>query len=142
MKLQSVSKEQAIRLRDVGFPQDKHDLGYTICKCSDRFNVYEEGTLTENASSMIKKVSAPSLELAAKWLREEHDIDISIDVGTKEERYKYGRTYTPHILFCGVDGTLNILLDFNVVCDSYEKALSMSIDRAIKMLSGNESTNN
>lgn len=132
MKLQLVSKEQAIRLRDIGFPQDKHDLGYTICNCSDGFNVYKEGTLTENASSMIKKVSAPSLELVAKWLDEYKDIHISIVYRRANKRYityvawnKYNRYHNKSLMYA-----------------KREEALSIGIDEAIKILKKNESINN
>lgn len=127
MKLQLVSKEQAVRLRDIDFPQDKHDLGYTICNCSDRFNVYKEGTLTENASSMIKKVSAPSLELVAKWLREEKNLWIEISKGGYE---KSAHCFLGDYIY---EDETNIK-EFN----SYEEALSAGIDKAIGILKKND----
>lgn len=162
MKLQLVSKEQAVRLKDIGFPQDKHDLGYTICKCSDRFNVYEKGILTENASSMIKKVSAPSLELVAKWLREEKNIDIDISVDS--HGFNYPRSYAGCIIdrntLEGPNSKRHYLSqwDYEVKLgfhegkknpgsgchsyDKYEDCLSDGIDLALKLLENEISENN
>lgn len=66
--MKRVSLKVARALKEAGYPQDKHNVGYVTEKCTDRFNVYHEGDLTDNASMMIKKISAPTYLKAWLWL--------------------------------------------------------------------------
>lgn len=66
--MKRVSFKVAESIKEAGYPQDKHNVGYVTEKCTDRFNVYHEGDLTDNASRMIKKISAPTYLDVWLWL--------------------------------------------------------------------------
>lgn len=72
--MKRVKFEVAKAIKEAGYPQDRKDVGYITEKCSDRFNVYYEGNLTDNASRMVKKVSAPYVMEVWLWLWREKKI--------------------------------------------------------------------
>lgn len=75
--MKRVSFKVALALKEAGYPQYRKDVGYVTESCTDRFNVYHEGELTENASRMVKKVSAPTYLEVWLWLWREKRIEIS-----------------------------------------------------------------
>lgn len=112
MELQLVSSIQAKALKELGFPQlDIEPI--------DLYFVQNEWCV------------APTLELAAKWLREEKGIIVLIEI---EDDYGIEYIYklytvdkeTNYMIFltCGDRGEML----------SYDKALSTGIDKAIEIL--------
>lgn len=77
-----VTFEIAKLLRDKGFPQNTFEIDCNVCY---KYN----GKLCNNAKSMSgvdREISymAPTLQMVRKWLREVHNIDITITPDRKE----------------------------------------------------------
>lgn len=157
MELNIVSFEQAKELKELGFPQNiytskvylektiPHDIiakecdlsdwqciGGRLIPCSSDYNKYGVDTCI-----------CPTLELCAKWLREEKNIYITI-LPTYNNR-RYLKSFICELDYKNnvgafVTHTLNknkgsyLYDDFN----SYEEALSTCIDKAIEILKNNE----
>lgn len=125
LELQLVSSEQAEELEYLGFPIKVLDIVDETHRNGVKLNVPEDCYVSENY--YIRR--CPSLELVAKWLREEKDFHINVrylfmtSFLNNESKYTfyYGTTELGKILYAQ---------NFN----SYEKALSAGIDTAIEIL--------
>ena len=145
MKLQLVSFEQALALKELGYSQDDSKFCYPVITVrmqntyegypysfspGDIINLLEESA---NGSYFIGIVSdddlinAPSLEEVAKWLRDEKNLWIEISKGGYE---KSAHCFLGDYIY--EDATH--IKEFN----SYEEALSAGIDKAIKILKKND----
>lgn len=134
MELQLVSYEQAKTLKELGFPDT---LAYQVCPYSyfgkDLIDIHNNDISALNPKWREVKDEdicfAPTLELAAKWLREEKKIYIDVTWGNMQG----------NIIWCASLNNLgkgsSVLGDIKHV-DSYEEALSAGIDKAIEMLKG------
>lgn len=157
MKLQLVSFEQAKALKELGFygySSNERELyvtsneitweqaietygdGYDYITHHETFPVNVVGELLRDVrdknicfATNFQTVYAPTLELAAKWLREEKKIYIDVTWGNMQG----------NIIWCASLNNLgkgsSMLGDIKHV-DSYEEALSAGIDKAIEMLKG------
>lgn len=117
LKLTPVSFEQAKRLKELGFPQLFVNVGY-----------YEDKKLhhSEDPYREVKNLIAvaPSLELVAKWLREEKNIHIC-------PIYYSSKTYKTEWYSCEVN---QHQINNDEEYSTYEEALIAGIDIAIKEL--------
>lgn len=66
--------------------------------------------------------SRPTQALAARWLREAHNIDVMVDV--------YNRDY----YVCNVYKNKHLMIIRNIVTSSFEKALEEGLCEAIKLI--------
>lgn len=120
MELQIVTFEQAKCLRELGFPQD-----------TSIQDVYGDGELRkcfypEDCTWYRDIVTAPSLELAAKWLREEKLLYLSVQVNEHCTHWFWDIIKIRNeeeITDPSIKGYW-----------SYEEALSAGIDKAIEIL--------
>lgn len=129
MELQLVSFEQAKALKELGFPQEYISSNQKI------YNRKGELT-TQNTTfwSYGHEADAPSLELAAKWLREEKNFFMSIEFcAIAEETPKYVN-FLDYIKDKKVLFSNYAHNDKDDYWDSYEEALSAGIDKAIEIL--------
>lgn len=125
-ELQFVTFEQAKTLKELGFPQDMIGGYYSeICKPEVR------GLLVHKIV-VDTMYASPSLELVAKWLREEKNIYIFVNMSNPSMT-----DWSPNNIFTYDYSNGGKILIRNQGCyDSYESALSASIDKAIKILKG------
>ena len=126
MELQRVRFDQAKELKDLGFTQE-----------TDSWSYYDiEGKCTPHLQKGGHKeycCDAPSLELVAKWFREEKKLfifpyiyyDTHSDAFTVVIRKKFGEKFKESILLDEYD---------DVTFPDYESALSAGIDKAIEIL--------
>lgn len=118
MELQFVTFEQAKCLRELGFPQD-----------TSIQDVYGDGELRrcfypEDCTWYRDIVTAPSLELAANWLREEKLIHIFIThLNADTNWWEYN-----------IETINGDFVDHGKMYKSYDEALSAGIDSIIKLL--------
>ena len=69
-----------------------------------------------------RKLYRPTQALAARWLREAHNIDVMVDV--------YNRDY----YVCNVYKNKHLMIIRNIVTSSFEKALEEGLREAIKLI--------
>ena len=91
---------------------------------------YKDGTfeclsLNRWNSKFVTPISAPTLQMACKWLREEHNIDILITIGGFIEK---GKVY-----FCSVYKNLTKYGNFKE-CLTYEDACEAAIKYCLENL--------
>lgn len=117
-ELQLVSFEQAKALKELGFPQGGLRNAY--------YGPNGECVPVNVCSPIDWELDAPTLELAAKWIRKKHNMLIEISQGGYPTsvhcfcgKFKHGYIYE------GKD-----IKEFN----SYEEALSEGIDKVIEIL--------
>lgn len=130
IKLQLVSFEQAKALEELGLPHLDHE-GFCYKK---------DGTLTQPIyTGEWCNTFAPTLELVAKWLREEKDIYIEPCIIVHEYLLKVlikeYNSYEEEFEVCRIQDKL-------IYYNTYEEALSAGIDKAIEILKKNDSINN
>ena len=78
------------------------------------------------------KIYAPSLWDAAKWLREEHQVDVISRLEFDDEDYGYGKDIC---IGYGFDIYKDKeLVDFSIGFDTYEQALNEGISRALNLI--------
>lgn len=131
MELQLVNFEQAKALKELGFPQLVNENIH--CQYVNGLLDYcEDACFLEFDDNVIY---APTLELVAKWLRDEKNINIMIDnfdgrmAGFSEVSYMYIMSYIKPI---------KSLHNCYTMYDTWEQALSAGIDKAIEILKNNE----
>lgn len=130
MELQFVTFEQAQALYELGFPQETEEL-YAVCDycCddSDDYITYNKGDLIEGYCGRFAAkdvISAPSLELAAKWFREEKLIHIFIThLNADTNWWEYN-----------IETINGNFVEHGKMYKSYDEALSAGIDSIIKLL--------
>lgn len=122
MELQLVTFEQAKALKELGFPQ-----GYDFSNWNNSY--YDEDGIEYADCSLYGDydfmTSAPTLELASKWVRENTGIFINVGLCVDFQYQVYLQT------------TLD--KDHNIISSasqhsSYEEALSAGIDKTIEIL--------
>ena len=119
MELQLVSCEQAKALKELGFPQDLFYGTFYFATLESVNPIPFCGMPFTNTH-----IVCPTLELAAKWLREKKDLWIHI-CKPNSDLTKWSSSVnriSSHLW--------RICLEF----DSYEQALSAGIDKAIEIL--------
>lgn len=86
--------------------------GYTIVRKAifDNYNCYE------------KAISQPTQSLAARWLREIHNIDVIIDV--------YNRDY----YCCNIYKNKHLMIIRNILRSDYIETLEAGLQKAIKLI--------
>ncbi len=114
MELQLVTFEQAKALKELGF-DEYLDIYYDIDNCLN--SCYSD-------EAKPRKYDAPTLELVAKWLREEKEIFICPHKATKVSKAVCTIYYPVNT---------NIHTEYEIF-DDYDEALSWGIDKAIEIL--------
>lgn len=114
LHLQSVTPHQAKDLTEMGFP-------YGNCINAEN---------TEKTSGKFELNFAPTLELAAKWLREDKDFPMYCEFcGYNIDNVQQWSCYVPK---CSMY-VPNVATGLDTF-DSYEEALSAGIDKAIEII--------
>lgn len=126
LELRTVSFEQAKKLKNLGFPQDSSTYISSIEKHS-------------------KTYAAPSLELVAKWFRQEKHISIIVEDYELCDEYNM---YFSHLINLDIPYIYDMIKrtpkEYNArhfgrweskIYDDYEDALNAGINEAIKRLS-------
>ena len=121
-----VTYDQAVKLKELGFDWE----------CNHYYHLYDElATLStlpkyENFNKFDKNCSAPTLSQVQKWLREVKNIIVL------PYCYKRGVSKPLGWNFVLVDNNDIEFVDYDDIesCDTYEQALSVSINIAFKIL--------
>ena len=134
MELRTVRFDQAKKLKALGFPQRIYDHLYLDGELTSKED-YDEmdcGGPFSVELSESECLSAPSLELIAKWLREEKNLFIIPDIYDTHSdtfivvsRKKFGGKFKESIFLDEYD---------EVTFPDYDLALSAGIDKAIEIL--------
>lgn len=122
MELRLVTFEQAKALKELGFPQGTTNKFYY--KSTDETFDYWD---IQQYSTEKDFCAAPVLELVAKWLREEKDIDLWVrrlyswtpKEGTRKVGYHFEGDWQTEVI---------------TRYPTYEEALNAGVDTAIKIL--------
>ena len=134
MELQIVRFDQAKKLKDLGFPQRIYDYLYLDGELTSK-EEYDEmdcGGPFSVELSESECLSAPSLELVAKFFRQEKNLFILPDIYDTHSdtfivviRKKFGGEFKESIFLDEYD---------EVTFPDYDLALSAGIDKAIEIL--------
>lgn len=134
MELQTVRFDQAKKLKDLGFPQRIYDYLYLDGELTSK-EEYDEmdcGGPFSVELSESECLSAPSLELVAKFFRQEKNLFIFPDIYDTHSdtfivviRKKFGGKFKESIFLDEYD---------EVTFPDYDLALSAGIDKAIEIL--------
>lgn len=151
MELELVSFNQAKSLKELGFP---NILSYQACPYSyfDKYlidiNNNDVSTLNPKWREVKNKdiCFAPSLELAAKWLRKEKKLSISVSWMPNIKKYNCicsDMNYTPKEhpskdAYKIYKEQFEVHKNDNDLFDDYKEALSAGINKAIEMLTNKE----
>ena len=131
MKEQLISFETAKLAKEKGYTGTPPYFGYV-----DKF--YENnGTIRSYGMHRVKNIKelihAPTQSLFQKWLREKHNIDITIKVG----REKNIKVYYTHL-----SQLSHHYKEYNwSPCTSYEDALEAGLQTALKLINDEIATN-
>lgn len=137
MKLELVTFKQAKLLEELGLPHLDHE----------GFCYKNDGGLTQPIyTGEWCNTFAPSLELAAKWLRKEKKLSISVSWMPNIKKYNCicsDMNYTPKEhpskdAYKMYKEQFEVRKNGNDWFDDYEEALSVGIDKAIEMLAKKE----
>lgn len=133
MKLQLINFDQAKILKELGLPQSdgwNYQLGCEYLKEYGKGDdIYDFDAYLIDRKELVY---APTLELAAKWFREEKNLFIIIS--------NYNTSFmTPgkEVSYMYIINTVNpvkALCDSEELYNSYEEALSAGIDKALEIL--------
>ena len=123
MELQLVSYEQAKDLKELGFSQDLVYGTFYFETLESIKPIPFCGMPIEN-----EYIVCPSLEVVAKWLRDEKQMYIDVTFGYKQNNVVWCATLS-NISHIG-NSTLANVYFYN----TYEQALSAGIDKAIEIL--------
>ena len=134
MELRTVRFDQAKKLKDLGFPQRIYDYLYLDGELTSK-EEYDEmdcGGPFSVELSESECLSAPSLELVAKFFRQEKNLFIFPDIYDTHSdtfivviRKKFGGKFKESIFLDEYD---------EVTFPDYDLALSAGIDKAIEIL--------
>ena len=126
MKEDYVSFEIAKLLKEKGFDWEVH-RSYLV-----NDNVFIPGDIND-VPLRKDAIRIPTLQMAMKWLREEHDIFIAINIipnitVTMEQRYYFFKPYKNRRIH-------NFPLDYSIQCyETYEEACEAGIKYCLKNL--------
>lgn len=123
-----VSFDTARMLKEVGF-EEKVNSCFMYDKYADKDEYEFEGgyaivrkDLSDNYNCYEKSISRPTQSLAARWIREVHNIDIVVNV--------YNRYY----YCCDVYQNKHLMLIKYIVNANYEESLETGLQEAIKLI--------
>lgn len=111
MKLDIVKFETAKALKEAGF-----DLECELNYCLESYKLYRFRL------GIIRNVCAPTQALVQKWLREKHNMILTIDYGPLSQKYSYEIYHN------------NIDMGGEYINGTYEEALEMGISEAVKLI--------
>ena len=143
-----VNYEQAKALEALGFPQRPIlDKSFDVCYCTQYSEGKDSGIIlnigdltTYNTCNYLSadSIEAPSLELAAKWLRDEKNIYFVTEPHFLEGRIDYSLTIVSYIdnKYSKIDCYFDDYYTPKSL-HSYEEAISAGIDKAIEILKNN-----
>ena len=127
-KLQIVSREQAIRLCEVGFDWETRFFYNKIGKHADTIGVQSE-QYYQNWNKGKVYVSAPSIALALKWFRDVKEIHNTVNI--HHIRDGFGEIFK----YKGVKDFSNLFLtQTEEIFDNYEAAESALLDELLDLV--------
>ena len=117
-----VSLEVAKLLKEAGFDWNCYEL----YECEYEQDGRIHAVTSANWNSSLKYYSAPTLEVAQRWLREVKDVDIMVRID-----YHYGEHYSK--AYCS---TFYIVDDLHTTehFKTYEEALEAGIKKALELI--------
>ena len=83
---------------------------------------WDSGAKRSDYNYFDDTIACPTQALAARWLREEHDIDVMIDV--------YNRDY----YCCNIYKNKHLMIIKNIVSSDYIEVLESGLQEAIKLI--------
>ena len=124
---QFVSFETAKMLKEAGFDVPCRGIYVTDRTGYYEFREYDNKQTTDDLcwdteDGFQYEYLAPTQALAARWLREAHNIDVMVDV--------YNRDY----YVCNVYKNKHLMIIRNIVTSSFEKALEEGLRESIKLI--------
>lgn len=130
MELQLVTFEQAKVLKELRFPQGWGCETHYCLESEGEYGYQIGNIISANAAykKVLDVISAPALELVAKWLREEKSIEILPQPYSYNYLEERTSSYTLNMWFG------DNFEEYSEAYDSYEEALSAGIDKALKTL--------
>lgn len=124
-----ITFETAKLAKEKGFPQEPNRRKVPYYNYKGEFNGdvtdFLRKYLREEDTSDVESVSAPTQSLLAKWLREEHNIDINIIAKHKDLGKFYGG-------FIDTNNKINESIGSNY--KTYEEALEIGLQEALKLI--------
>lgn len=126
MELQLVNFKQAQSLKELGFPQGWECENHYCLESEGDYGYQIGDTISANAAykNALDAISAPSIELVAKWLREEKQLFIHVD-------YDFHNNEKPYKCeVCKFNGMTCHVGWFK----DYDEALSSATDKALEIL--------
>lgn len=105
-----VSFETAKLMKEKGFNWST-DKQFNLDKIVSEYNITDRSRYPE------RYLDAPTLQMAMKWLREVHNIDIIINVSSKDESYNE-RKYAYVIVSKWFTGTDNVNRIYEEACEA------------------------
>ena len=127
IKEQFVSFDTARMLKEAGFDVPCRGIYVTDRTGYYEFREYDNKQTTDDLcwdteDGFQYEYLAPTQALAARWLREAHNIDVMVDV--------YNRDY----YVCNVYKNKHLMIIRNIVTSSFEKALEEGLRESIKLI--------
>ena len=128
MQEQLITYETAKLAKKKGFPQDEYFYKYTVEKVA-KFTIKD---LAEG------EIDAPTQSLLQKWLRDEHDIFVSINT-VSEERW-YSAEDVEHIpvhkyrVIKNIDNFKYDVIDWSEPFETYEEAFEKGLQEGLKLI--------
>ena len=117
---QFVSFDTAELLKEAGFEANLKTR--YVEEEKDEWAFWDSGTKRSDYNYFDDTIACPTQALAARWLREVHNIDVMVDV--------YNRDY----YVCNVYKNKHLMIIRNMVTSSFEKALEEGLCEAIKLI--------
>ena len=126
-----ITFEAAKLAKEKGFPQEPNRLKIPYYNYKGEFKGdvkdWLRKYLRKEDTSDVESVSAPTQSLLAKWLREQHNIYVTSQIGNLDfiNTYHYEIRYIDKNKFmCKVNGNFK----------TYEEALEIGLQKALKLI--------
>ena len=132
MKENTVTFQVAKLAKEKGFPQEPNRRKVPYYNYKGEFNGdvtdFLRKYLREEDTSDVESVSAPTQSLLAKWLREEHNLHITINVGLPHNRFIM---YYSNVIKFGKHHKSKFKSEFY---KTYEEAYKIGLQEALKLI--------
>ena len=123
-----ITFETAKLAKEKGFPQEPNRRKVPYYNYKGEFNGdvtdFLRKYLREEDTSDVESVSAPTQSLLAKWLREEHNIDVIVECDNNGDKFYKVRVWE--------NGNYNLL--YLTLFKKYEEALEAGLQETLKYI--------
>ena len=127
-----ITFETAKLAKEKGFPQEPNRLKIPYYNYKGEFKGdvkdWLRKYLKNEDTSNVESVSAPTQSLLAKWLREEHNLHITINVGLPHNRFIM---YYSNVIKFGKHHKSKFKSEFY---KTYEEAYEIGLQEALKLI--------